>query len=94
MERKQLEELMEKEIRHIKQTFEIRETKMRAYMRKLEEETKQRESLAKLERVIAEKEEKKVSFLSLSIDKTRIVDRIKIDQHDKILRHRESMMRP
>lgn len=30
MERKQLEELMEKEIRHIKQTFEIRETKMRA----------------------------------------------------------------
>jgi outer membrane phospholipase A len=33
---------------------------MREYMRKLEEETKQRESLAKLERIIAEKEGKKV----------------------------------
>jgi len=60
MEKKQLEEVMEKEIRHIKQTFETREMEMREYMKKLEEETKQREAITKLERVIAEKEEKKV----------------------------------
>lgn len=80
MEKKQLEEVMEKEIRYIKQTFETKEMEMREYMKKLEEETKQRESIAKLERVIAEKEEKKF-VIPVTKYKTHRIDDASLEKY-------------